>query len=298
METQTDFITETSDNNFYNTENIAFVFFDLETGGFKVGKDILQIAMKTENLCFSTYITPRKSIDTSASAVTGLTRNGRQLYLHGSPVPSIISKNAFSETIKFLNSLKKKVILIAHNCQFDYKHFVHAAEQHGLVDELDEIIVGFSDTLPLFKLKLPNRPNKYSLPVLAKDLLEISTDAAHNAIFDINVLEKLAILYLDKNDFIKTKITIKEIIETNERDKKSKEIEKTLVPLKDVLSKAMIQRLAVNNITYDKILKKYKEEGEKECILLLKGEVNGKPQIIKTKNILDKIIEFIRRSNE
>lgn len=39
------FITETSDNIRYNTNDVAFFVFDLESGDFKVGKDILQIAM-------------------------------------------------------------------------------------------------------------------------------------------------------------------------------------------------------------------------------------------------------------
>ena len=183
----------TSDYLCYNNVDIAFVFFDLETGGFKVGKDILQIAMKNENLCFNVYITPRKAIDISASAVTGITRTGRQFFLHGKKIASVTRKIAFLKTIEFLKSLGKKVILVAHNSQFDYRHFIHAAKELSLTDEFSKIIIGFSDSLPLFKLKLPNRPNKYSLPVLGQELLQISMNAAHNATFDIDLLEKLCI---------------------------------------------------------------------------------------------------------
>ena len=212
---QTNFITETSDNNLYNTNDIAIVFFDLETGGLKVGKDILQIAMKNENLCFNVYITPTQSIDKSASSATMLTRSGRQLYLNGREVPTVQRKLAFLKIIEFLKSLNKNVILVAHNCKFDYSHFVHADKELSLIDEFSQIIIGFTDLIPLFKLKLPNRPNKYSLKVLGEELLKISMNAAHNAVFDIDVLEKLCVTYLDIKDIIKTKITIKDIIENN-----------------------------------------------------------------------------------
>ncbi|KAK0159464.1 hypothetical protein PV327_011114 [Microctonus hyperodae] len=185
------FISTTSDNISYNTDNIAFVFFDLETGGYKVGKDILQIAMKNENLCFNIYITPRQLVDASASTVHGLTYKDKQVYLNGKGMSSVTRKFAFSKTIEFLKSLKKKLILIAHNCLFDTRHFMHAVTQLLQIEALCDIIIEFSDSLPLFKLKLPNRPNKYSLAVLGEKLLQTSMSSAHNALFDVEVLEKL-----------------------------------------------------------------------------------------------------------
>ncbi|KAK0071447.1 hypothetical protein PV325_012921, partial [Microctonus aethiopoides] len=289
-----DFISRTSYNISYNTDNIAFVFFDLETGGFKVGKDILQIAMKNENLCFNVYITPRQSIDASASAVHGLTYKDKQLYLNGKEMSSVTRKFAFLKTIEFLKSLKKKVILIAHNCLFDTRHFMHAATQLLQIEALCDIIIGFSDTLPLFKLKLPSRPNKYSLAVLGEELMQTSMSSAHNALFDVEVLEKLCLKYLDMNSIIDSIITIPQIIEKSEANKKSMEIEKTLAPLKDVISKQMIKRLADNNILYEDLLQIYKDKGEKECIVYLRGEVDGQPSIIKSTKILNNIINFLK----
>ncbi|KAK0156858.1 hypothetical protein PV328_012198, partial [Microctonus aethiopoides] len=83
------------------------------------------------------------------------------------------------------------------------------------------------------------------------------------------------------NSIIDSIITIPQIIEKSEANKKSMEIEKTLAPLKDVISKQMIKRLADNNILYEDLLQIYKDKGEKECIVYLRGEVDGQPSIIK-----------------
>ncbi|KAK0071204.1 hypothetical protein PV326_001557, partial [Microctonus aethiopoides] len=125
------------------------------------------------------------------------------------------------------------------------------AKRKVKIEALCDIIIGFSDTLPLFKLKLPSRPNKYSLAVL------------------------------DMNSIIDSTITIPQIVEKSEANKKSIEIEKTLAPLKDVISKQMIKRLADDNILYEDLLQIYKDKGEKECIVYLRGEVDGQPSIIK-----------------
>ena len=253
--------------------------------------------MKNQNSCFNIYIIPKQPIDASASSVTGLTRIGRQLFLNGTEISSASRKFSFLKTLEFLRSLGKKVILIAHNCKFDYNHFIHAAKELSLIDELSEIILGFCDSIPLFEEALPNRQNKFNLSDLGKDLLNTSMSAAHNAMFDKDILEMLCIKYIDFNNFIKTKLTINKIIENTDIDNKRKEIEKTFDPLFEdkIISKGIIKRLSNNNISWDDILNTYKEKGEKHCITYLKAEIDGKSIIIKTKKILSNIIEYVKK---
>lgn len=74
-----------------------------------------------------------------------------------------------------------------------------------------------------------------------------------------------------------------------------------LTSLKGIILKEMIRRLAKNGVTIEKIEEVYKSaptaSKEKEVIKLLRGEIEGKAQIIKKKSILDKIIEFLRQNN-
>lgn len=99
-----------------------FFFFYFETGGFAFDKDVLQITLKNENNFFSVYITPCKNIDAKASAVTGLTKSGRQLFLHGTQVQKISRRVAVTKILEFFKSFNKKIVLIAHNCEFDSNH--------------------------------------------------------------------------------------------------------------------------------------------------------------------------------
>lgn len=59
----------------------AIIFFDIETGGFKLTDDILQIGCKYKNSEFNKYIKPSKPINSRASTVHGLTNEGADLYL-------------------------------------------------------------------------------------------------------------------------------------------------------------------------------------------------------------------------
>lgn len=59
--------------------SFEIVFFDLETGGFSMTDDILQIAMKCNSIEFNKYIDSSKRIQPKASEVHGLTYESGEL---------------------------------------------------------------------------------------------------------------------------------------------------------------------------------------------------------------------------
>ncbi|KAK0174264.1 hypothetical protein PV327_011064 [Microctonus hyperodae] len=74
------------ETNTYETNSTpTLVYYDLETGGFSYSADIIQTAFKYGDLIYTSYVTPTKKIDDSASKVHGLTYQGKQLYAHDSP---------------------------------------------------------------------------------------------------------------------------------------------------------------------------------------------------------------------
>ncbi|XP_051162205.1 uncharacterized protein LOC127282147 [Leptopilina boulardi] len=66
-------------------------------------------------------------IPSSASNVNGLTKDGRDLLLHGKKVPSHSLRIVLGEFLKFLIDCDKKCILLAHNCSFDAPRLVKIA---------------------------------------------------------------------------------------------------------------------------------------------------------------------------
>ncbi|KAK0158066.1 hypothetical protein PV327_011173, partial [Microctonus hyperodae] len=105
-----------------NLTHVAFVYFDLETGGFSYNDDILQIAMK------------------SASSIHGLTKNGTELLFRGKAVSTLSKKIVFGQVLQFLTQLNKPCILIGHNAKtFDIPRLIILISQVNLGAEFSKI---------------------------------------------------------------------------------------------------------------------------------------------------------------
>lgn len=271
----------------YNTKNLTFVFFDLETGGFSRQKDILQIALKSEKKIMSVYLTPSKNIDAQASEVTGLTKNGRQLFLHGELVPTLVPKKAAAQVIEYLESFGTKVILIAHNCDFDSDRIVSLYKRLCMIEPFERVVQGFVDTLSLFRKKFPERKS-HKLGDLAKDFLEVSTDNAHNAIFDIDILEKLATKYLSWEDLSKNQFSVQDVMNKIQMAIDEKLYSRTCAPMSSAFSKILIKNLSRNKVDYFVLLDKF-IEGD---VSLEKFLIGGETPLVKSKKTVNNILDF------
>lgn len=95
--------------------------------------------------------------------------------------------------------------------------------QLGLVDKMSEYIHGFSDSLTLMRKKFPKRTKGYKLTSLAAGLLSLSPENAHDAKYDVYLLESLVLEYLDITDFIHIILSIPEVVnELNRNNSKKK----------------------------------------------------------------------------
>ncbi|XP_034935711.1 uncharacterized protein [Chelonus insularis] len=252
------------------------IYFDLETSGFGRSADILQIAAVGQESVFSTYVNPSQPVTVSASAVTGLENIHGELFLHGKKVSSIPIHQALLEFKNYLASLSTPILLVAHKVTFDSHFLVRAIQKHSLISEFESVIIGFSDSLNIFKTKYPDRkgPGVFKLSALANDFLpENSNENFHDAVYDANVLQQLSSLLISKTEFFDTAVSFRATLQSIMRLQNENCLKKTLQPLQNIISSGMIKKISQAGIDYNKLKKIYLQDGENAIIDLLSKKI-------------------------
>uniref|UniRef100_A0A6V7KJA8 Exonuclease domain-containing protein n=1 Tax=Bracon brevicornis TaxID=1563983 RepID=A0A6V7KJA8_9HYME len=136
------------------------------------------------------------------------------MYHNGKKVNAVLPTVGIENFINFLKSLDRPVILVAHNCfNFDGPLIVGLIDRIGELENFNNIVAGFSDSLPLLRKALPDRRKKgqgYRLMVLAQEYLG-SCANAHNAVADTTMIEnivKLPSVDITANDFVDTRKSV------------------------------------------------------------------------------------------
>ena len=243
-------------------------------------------------LVFNSFIIPTKQIHKKATNINGLSRCNKQLFQHGIEVPGRPANIVFLNLFEYLHKIGKKCVLVAHNSPFDNRRLIHYAEKLSITEEFKKSIIGFTDTLSLFRKRDPKRANGYKLWVLVKELLTETFNGAHDALADITALEKLAIKKLAVEDLLRVEKTIDDILEALASRKNIKQNLSLYQPMVNILNEDMRKRLESFGITYNDIVEKFKTSDEQETILFLRGECDGK--IIKSKPIMNKILQYLK----
>lgn len=172
-----------------SNEELSVVVSDIETTGFGYDFEIVQLSAVSNKGEFDKYIIPTKLIHPKATEVTHLFSIGTRLYHKGQQLVTEPKENVFNS---FIDWLPKNSLLVAHNCkQFDAKILVSQMQplNSTILQNLKDRILGFSDTLPLFRVKYLKRKS-YSQSSLANDILKITYNA-HNALGDVKILKEL-----------------------------------------------------------------------------------------------------------
>ena len=120
--------------------------------------------------------------------------------LHGSPVASVPIQQALTSFIAWLTNIGQ-CVLIGHNVKFDARHMNYHLTENKMTSPFLDVVVGYIDTLPLFKNKYPGMEN-YRQETLASTLLQINYNA-HDALSDSVCLQKLLTMPQDPDQYIK-----------------------------------------------------------------------------------------------
>ncbi|CAG5109382.1 Protein of unknown function, partial [Cotesia congregata] len=251
-------------------ETCNLVFFYLETSGFRKSDEILQIAASCKWRKFSVYINPTKIIDDKASAHTELKNINGDLYFHAKKVDSLPLKKALQSFLMFLKMSPKPCLLVAHNVTFDKSHLLRS----------------------ILKCSM----GEYKLSELAKNHLNVnSDDKFHEALYDVEILEKLVSLTDNKHLFESSK-SYRECLIHLKKLKQTASGMDCLSPLKGVLSGHILRKMASQAIKYQDLINKYENGGINELIKFCEEPgSDNKPNITKDKRVLDKLCSFFTK---
>lgn len=277
-------------------DSCKIVYFDLESSGLSRYSDILQIAAKSGNHTFSTYIDPTQQITPEASKLTGLENRNGELFLHNMKVPSIPLKDALQSFLEFLDSSPKLCLLVAHNARFDVMLLLQAMKKTSMITNFKPAIAGFSDTYNIFRKKFPSRKGKgqFQLSTLAKDFLQLSTtDSFHEGLFDVQVLEQLASKCFSTTDLCQYSKSFSSALQGDIQSQNTATIVSSLSSLNRTISRGMIRKIAQAGISFYDLQRVYKDKGSKGLRLFLsEPNVAKKPRVTKVARVLDNIITY------
>lgn len=156
--------------------------------------EIIQIAAKhlDSGNRFNRFVKPCGTIPSKITSLTGIEIHGSNMYHNLEHVESVPISESLSLFFDWLRPFGK-VVLLAHNANFDARVFIGTCIREGVIEQCNNI-VGFVDTCALMKHAFPGRGRKgYNQSTLVKELLNINY-IEHDASEDVDALCKLLLL--------------------------------------------------------------------------------------------------------
>ena len=291
------------------------VFFDLETSGLSKDKhEILEIAAIHHKTIYNTYCSPDRKIDPCASRVNKITFKNGMLRHKGLPVVAIPIDSALDSFLSWLERLSssgRKIVLVAHNANFDCRFITHFMCNRGFQDRYRRIVEGFMDTIPLFKKSNPGLHTYKQEVLVGKFLPDVKNSAeydAHNAKSDViclqNLFHQLTASKVEETEFnsftFTTEYAIRKygfdnavLASVGPRDPRVLSFKEMVQ--KRVLTKSLVSVLASNNLNFSHLEAAYRLEKEAGIRNLLNQvDTNtAAPLITTSEEVITKIIHFM-----
>ena len=322
------------DTIFYNV-----IVFDTETSTIGREAELCQLSAidKSSQCSFSEYILPNNSIDCFASSVNRLfvrTVNGqRTLFKEAQQLETVTSSEALSRFSLFLESsvdhcktLTDKdvcTLLIGHNAKrFDVPVILRNSTS-SFQEKMQSLGVLFGDSLSIFKQLIRGKhpalqqSDGQSCKVNQLALYEClfqKTYEAHDGLEDVNALRKMLFdskLSLSEEFIVNQSKPISfdyALEDLQYLDRRHEILGSMQFKLYDptgggVITKSMAEKIAGSGLTYEDLLKLFKEFGKPGLISILSkpptkgGPRNGKrPRVTKNARILTAILRHFEEN--
>lgn len=186
------------------------------------------------------------------------------------------------------------VMLLAHNGQrFDNPRLLFHIKQNNYIDTFRKIVIGFADSLFVFRSKFPDFQN-YKQETIYKNIIG-GNYAAHDALEDVRALKKI----VDKggikiSDILPHSATTDSVHRQLEFSKMARKNKESLAGLVNsgVIKKYMANKIAGSGLSYEHLLLSYERAGDKGLMAVCKekNRKNGeKARVTENKAILNKL---------
>ena len=250
--------------------------------------EIIQVACVCGDEHFNVYLRPSCNISSGASAATGLTFIGGVLKLNGDPVETTSVAEGLHLFLEFVSQHPNSV-MIGHNIQsFDIPILINQLSKHNMMKKFQSSVCGFIDTLKLSRRVYPKAEvGNYRQENLVKKLLG-QTYSAHNALADVEILQKL---FCDK---LKGHCKSDDVFTLSYYSCRSSL--DPLVQLK-VISFATMKKLITNSLDLSKLILIHscdQETGIRNVFSETQLHADSKKcRISKSKNVIDKVVQYL-----
>ena len=211
--------------------------------------------------------------------------------LKGAPVTTVSIYDCLSNFILWAQTIEKPVLI---DGQFDAKALVRACRKVDLVEKLKTAVVGFSNTVPIFKTILPNNSGYTQESVLAA-VLGKSYDA-HNSLADATILYDVVVhCEIPQNLMLKHSFTTqwaeRYVIYLQEQNSRIGSFH----PLaqEKIISKGILTKMARSGLEYRHLCIVYQRGGRDGLSsLFTKLNSNNSVRVTNRKNILKAICDY------
>lgn len=188
--------------------------------------------------------------------------------------------------------------MIAHNGgRFDHTLFIRIIESENMTKDFKKLVAGFADSLYLLKNAFPDRSKEagsFKLGRLANELLHV-TGSFHEAMFDVKVLEKLCFEYIDSVDIKKKLIKYDNFVTKKLEQKSIRSKMPDLLEIKKITNLSVCKKIISNDLTYEKLQKKFQTLGQKLFKEFLMEKVGRSARITKNESYIKKILSHFEQ---
>lgn len=256
----------------------------------------MQLSAVRNDEVFNKYIIPEKPMSSKATEITGIKVVNNKMYHNDEEVETVSIKDALIQFIDFIKKSESDAVLVGHNSKvFDLPVLFNILSKLNILEAFSSAVIGFIDTLPLFKISHPNL-SSYSQLHLFEEILQ-DKYSAHDSLQDVLALKRL-LDHTGPSPEVKlaASFTSNSAFAIFHHKNTTKSLMSTLKPLLDqkVISNGMGNKIASSGLSLSHLQLAYRRNGREGVQDVLTEITDNSVRVTKSRKIIDSVADFLR----